>query len=60
MANKSTLGGKSNTKQQRPAQSQARQPGHTGPMKPTPRVIREDYRGALKLRRPGGAHHRGR
>jgi NAD(P)-dependent dehydrogenase (short-subunit alcohol dehydrogenase family) len=50
MANKSKVGGKASTKPQRPAQSQSKQPGETAPMKPAPRVIREDYRGAQKLR----------
>lgn len=49
MANKSQQRGKSNTEKERPEQSQSRQPGRQKPMRPQPRVIRENYRGSSKL-----------
>lgn len=49
MANKSQQRGKSESEQERPEQSQSRQPGRQRPMRPQPRVIRENYRGSGKL-----------
>ena len=49
MANKSKVGGKSDSKQQRPPQSQTRQPGRQSKMNPAPRSIRDDDRGSGKL-----------
>jgi NAD(P)-dependent dehydrogenase (short-subunit alcohol dehydrogenase family) len=49
MANKSQQRGKSSTEKERPEQSQSRQPGRQKPMRPQPRVIRENYRGSGKL-----------
>lgn len=49
MTNKSKLRGKSNSDQQRPKQSQSRQPGRQYLMQPEPRIIRENYRGSGKL-----------
>lgn len=49
MANKSQQRGKSGSEKERPEQSQSRQPGRQQPMRPQPRVIRENYRGSGKL-----------
>ncbi len=45
MANKSSERGKSSAKKQRPPQSQNRQPGRRGPMKPQPESIKESIQG---------------
>ncbi|MCG6156460.1 SDR family oxidoreductase [Rubinisphaera margarita] len=49
MANKSKSRGASEG-EQRPAQSQARQPGRQHKMEPEPVVVREDYQGSSKLK----------
>jgi NAD(P)-dependent dehydrogenase (short-subunit alcohol dehydrogenase family) len=49
MANKSKQRGASQEKQQRPKQSQSRQPGRQSKMIPQPRTIRDDYQGSGKL-----------
>jgi NAD(P)-dependent dehydrogenase (short-subunit alcohol dehydrogenase family) len=49
MANKSKSRSEQTEKQQRPGQSQARQPGRQHKMTPEPRTIRDDYRGSGKL-----------
>ncbi len=49
MANASKKAGKSNTKAQRPAQTQSRQPGRQHKMRPEPVSILADYRGSGKL-----------
>lgn len=50
MANKSKQRGKQSAEQQRPPQSQSRQPGRQHKMDPQPRIIRDDYLGSGKLR----------
>ncbi len=47
--NKSKQRGQSETKQQRPPQSQSKQPGLQTKMVPQPRTIRDDYKGSEKL-----------
>ncbi|MGE3180300.1 MAG: SDR family oxidoreductase [Phycisphaerae bacterium] len=50
MANKSKTRGKSDSGNERPPQSQSRQPGKQHKMRPAPRTIRDDYRGSDKLK----------
>src|SRR5690606_13745668 len=46
MANKSSKEGKSSTNQQRPAQSQSKQPGVRSKMRPKPESVNESFRGS--------------